>query len=105
MSDPKTQPIELNLEQAEHLEVRWADGHRSIIPLLELRRACPCAACRAIREGRECNPLAVNQPVPDPRETATVDEAELVGNYGLRIRWKDGHAAGIYDFALLRSLG
>ena len=35
----------------------------------------------------------------------TVDEAELVGRYALRIRWKDGHDSGVYDFALLRSLG
>jgi DUF971 family protein len=27
---------------------------------------------------------------------------ELVGSYGLRIRWSDGHDTGIYTFELLR---
>jgi DUF971 family protein len=103
--DPRTQPIELNLERAKRLEIRWADGHHSVIPLLQLRRACPCAACQATREEHEHNPLVVNPPVQNPQEMVTVDEAELVGNYALRIRWKDGHAAGIYDFELLRELG
>ncbi len=31
--------------------------------------------------------------------------AELVGQYGLRITWADGHDTGIYDYELLRSLG
>lgn len=34
----------------------------------------------------------------------TAAGAELVGNYGLRIRWNDGHDLGIYDFEYLRSL-
>jgi ATP-binding protein involved in chromosome partitioning len=105
VSSPQSQPIELNLKRSTHLEIQWADGHRSVIPVLQLRKACPCAACRAAREERERNPLAVSQPVRDPHDMVTVDRAELVGNYGLRIRWKDGHGAGIYDFGLLRSLG
>jgi ATP-binding protein involved in chromosome partitioning len=28
----------------------------------------------------------------------------LVGAYGLRIHWSDGHATGIYTFELLRRL-
>jgi DUF971 family protein len=27
----------------------------------------------------------------------------LVGTYGLRIQWSDGHATGIYTFAWLRA--
>ncbi len=34
-----------------------------------------------------------------------VERAELVGAYGLKIVWNDGHDTGIYDFALLRELG
>lgn len=36
---------------------------------------------------------------------ATVAGAELVGHYAVRIRWQDGHDAGIYDYATLRRLG
>ena len=105
MSDARTQPVELNLERSRQLTIRWADGHQSVIPLRELRRACPCASCRAARDQQERDPLAVVQPVDSLEESLTVDSAELAGNYALRIRWKDGHDTGLYDFALLRSLG
>ncbi|MFQ5805810.1 MAG: DUF971 domain-containing protein [Phycisphaerae bacterium] len=103
--DPKTQPVELNLKRTEHLQIRWADGHESTIALLQLRKACPCATCRAAQEEHERNPLAVSQPVQNPQDMVIAERAELVGRYALRIRWKDGHDTGIYDFALLRALG
>jgi DUF971 family protein len=103
--EPRTQPTEINLSRAKQLEVHWADGHRSLIPLDQLRRACPCAACRASRDEHARSPLAVNRPVGKPGETVVVDQAELVGDCGLRIRWQDGHEAGICDFALIRLLG
>lgn len=104
MSDPKTQPVELNLKRTKHLQIRWADGGETTIPLPRLRKACPCATCRATREEQQRNPLVVSQPVQNPHEMVIVDDAELVGNYAVRIRWRDGHDTGIYDFALLRAL-
>jgi len=38
-------------------------------------------------------------------EMATLADAELVGHYGLRLRWQDGHDTGIFEFRLLRQLG
>jgi len=105
VSDPKNQPIEFNLDRTGQLKVRWADGYESVIPLAKLRKACPCAGCAAARSEREANPLVVIQPDVNPQAMVTVEHAELVGNYALRIRWQDGHEAGIYDFALLRALG
>ena len=29
---------------------------------------------------------------------------ELVGGYGVRVRWSDGHSTGIYTFELLRAI-
>ena len=29
---------------------------------------------------------------------------EQIGRYAVRLRWSDGHSAGIYEFGLLRSL-
>lgn len=104
MSDPAVQPVELNLERSKQLSVRWADGHESVIPLSRLRRECPCASCRETRREHESNPLVVSLPVERPQDMVLADSAELVGHYALRIRWKDGHEAGIYDFGLLRRL-
>lgn len=73
-----------------------------MIPLRELRRACPCASCRQAREELARNPLAV---LPTAQQSAAALGAELVGHYALRIHWEDGHDTGLYDFALLRTLG
>ena len=105
MPDPDPRPVELHVERSKHLKIRWADGHESVIPLRDLRKACPCAPCAEARRDSETNPLAVKEPEHDVQAMTTVDSAALVGNYALQIRWKDGHDAGIYPFGLLRSLG
>lgn len=100
-----TQPIEIELDRGGELRITWADGTRSRCALAALRRACPCAACRAQREAvRGPGVLPVVPPAAEERGMALADTAELVGHYGLRITWNDGHSAGIYDYELLRSL-
>ncbi len=103
---PRTeiQPVEINLDRIKHLNVRWSDGHESTIPLLQLRKACPCASCREERAERAKNPLVVIPPERNVLEMVTVNKAELAGNYALKITWNDGHDVGLYDFALLREI-
>ncbi len=103
-ADATVTPVELDLERGAALRIRWADGHESRYPLVLLRRACPCAACRAEREARQRNPLHVLPTVASPQDMVTAAQAEIVGNYAFRVRWKDGHDTGIYDFKLLRRL-
>jgi len=63
-----------------------------------LRLACPCAACVEEMTGRRMlEPGAIPAGIR-PEALA------LVGAYGLRIRWSDGHDTGIYTFELLRAL-
>jgi DUF971 family protein len=102
--DAKTQPLELELKRASHLRIKWADGHESVYPLSLLRRRCPCATCRAEREDEKRKPLQAMDVPEAPQDQAIAEHAELVGNYGVRISWKDGHDTGIYDYGLLRSL-
>lgn len=93
--------IELNDETCE-LIIEWKDGHQSHFPLAALRRSCPCANCREKR-----------QEVASPGELVLLDDNaarvvagarrfELVGRYGIRIVWADGHDYGIYTFEALR---
>jgi DUF971 family protein len=95
----------LDLDRQRALRIRWADEHISVFPLAELRRACPCAACRTARQQER---TAVGLPVvpagPAAEDMVKAESAELVGNYALRIRWRDGHDVGIYDFSMLRAL-
>ena len=41
---------------------------------------------------------------PRPGQTTElwIEDAELVGAWGLSIRWSDGHSTGIYSWELLR---
>jgi DUF971 family protein len=104
MSEQRLQPVELDLDRHRNLRIAWADGLTAELPLAQLRKQCPCAECRAAREERARNPLAVMRRVDDEREMVTAASAELVGHYALRIRWQDGHDTGIYEFRLLRTL-
>lgn len=74
----------------------WIDwdgtGHAALFPARALRLACPCAECVEEMSGR---PLLDPTGVPaDLRPVAL----ELVGAYGLKVRWSDGHGTGIFTF-------
>ena len=88
-------------DHARALVVEWRDGRRQLIAFAELRRACPCASCRG-----ELG--APGRFQVDPELHAGEDELAdiaLVGNYGLKVVWADGHDTGIYRFEQLRELG
>lgn len=80
------------------LELEWPDAATPAwYPARALRLACPCAACVDEMSGR---------PILDPA-TVPADVApsgvELVGAYGLKVRWSDGHGTGIYTFQALHA--
>jgi DUF971 family protein len=77
--------------------IEWdAVGHTGFFPARALRLACPCAGCVEEMSGR---PLL--DPGTVPAEIRPTSLA-LVGAYGLRIHWSDGHSTGIYTFEQLR---
>ena len=75
------------------VEFDWdGAGHLGSFGMRALRLACPCAACVEEMTGR---------PILDPESVpldVQADALELVGAYGIRIRWSDGHSTGIYTF-------
>ena len=86
--------------------IEWLDGHRSRLPLEDLRRECPCAVCR---EHRGVTPDPASSPDELPMlsteaaaATAAATGFNYVGRYGIRITWADGHDTGIYVFEALR---
>jgi len=74
------------------LVVDWRDGHASPFPLPYLRGWCPCAQC----QGHGAGMSFVRTP-----DTRLADMA-TVGNYGISLTWKDGHATGIHTWEELR---
>ena len=88
-------PTTVELDRAQGLTLQWADGSSAQFGLEELRRNCPCAECRGVREqGR------VPGPQSGPIEAL---DAKLVGGWGVTIRWNDRHETGIYAWSLLRA--
>jgi DUF971 family protein len=84
------------IDPAGAITVTWDDGHRSRFPLPRLRGMCPCARCDELRRA--------GRPVwAEDHHQLRVAGAELVGALGLGVAWSDGHATGVYQWALLRA--
>lgn len=96
-------PVHLDLDRRRGLTIHWAGGARSFYPIDYLRRMSPSADAAAIRDEIERNPLAV-VPASTGRDALAAVDAELVGNYAVRIRFSDGHDTGIYSWDYLREI-
>lgn len=84
--------------EAAGIRIEWAPaGHEALYPARALRLDCRCAACVEEMSGRR---LLDPSAVPADVRPLTVT---LVGGYGVRIRWSDGHDTGIYTFDQLRA--
>jgi len=92
---PTPIPYAIN-RQDDGLLIEWDQaGHQAFFPARDLRLACRCAACVQEMTGR---PLL--DPAQVPADIRPVSVA-LVGTYGLRVQWSDGHGTGIYTFERL----
>lgn len=96
-------PASLHLDRERGLEIEWADGTSSFLPIEHLRRHSPSADARELRAELESNPLAV-LPGGGTEGPLRATGAELVGNYAIRILFSDGHSTGIYSWAYLRRI-
>lgn len=96
------QPRRIDLKKDEALTIEWADGAVSVYPIEKLRRLSPSADMRELRQQMQRDPLTILPSGAGGRVVAT--DAELVGNYAIRISFSDGHATGLYSWAYLRSI-
>ena len=93
-------PADLQVIGAE-LAIRWPDGKESYLPLEQLRRRCPCAAC--------AGEPGLTKPVPAAGIELKSDSFRLkgmqtVGGYAIQPTWEDGHGAGIFSWEYLRKI-
>jgi ATP-binding protein involved in chromosome partitioning len=89
---PHPLPYAIN-RQDDGLRVEWDQhGHEGFFAARDLRLACPCAGCVEEMSGRR-----LLDPASVPRDIRPLSIA-LVGAYGLRVQWSDGHSTGIYTF-------
>jgi ATP-binding protein involved in chromosome partitioning len=95
---PAPAPYAIN-RRDDGLLVEWDDrGTQTFYPARALRLACPCAGCREEMTGRN-----ILDPATVPDDIRPIALA-LVGAYGLKVTWSDGHSTGIYTFELLEGL-
>ncbi len=92
-------PRSIDLFDSDHrLQILWSDESPQFFSYRDLRIACRCASCIHELTGER---LLDPNTIPD---TIGVRDYKLVGNYGLRIYWSDGHDTGIYTWEYLKSL-
>lgn len=98
------QPRKLDLNKDRGLTVEWSDGATSYYTIAYLRRMSPSAETRQLREELASNPLTVLPSRASSGAPLAALDAELVGNYALRVRFSDGHKTGLYTWDYLRSI-
>ena len=95
-SDPR--PTGITLHKASHvLEVAFDSGETFRLPLEYLRVESPSAEVQG--HGPSQKKLVCG------KRNVDVDAIELVGNYGVLLRFDDGHASGIFSWTVLHRLG
>jgi len=95
--DERYEPTDIDVDREKAVTVTFEDGRVARLDLMTLRRGCPCAGCRSLRDqGQTVWPRA-DSPTP-----LRIEDAALHGAWGLAITWNDGHATGIFPFELLR---
>ncbi|WP_166824323.1 DUF971 domain-containing protein [Thalassoroseus pseudoceratinae] len=87
------------------LVLTWADGATHRLRWETLRRACPCATCRAERV--KPPPEKPVLTILKPEETQPIRPVAMQpsGNYAYHISFSDGHNTGIYTLDYLYALG
>lgn len=102
-----TDPLHLAISKSKGVAIDWTDGHASKYSNEYLRDHCPCASCTGAH-GTPPERTNYSSPAADPfpmfKPKLRMDDVEEVGSYAIRIRWNDGHSAGIYSFEHLRRI-
>jgi DUF971 family protein len=88
---------DIDIDRERSVTITFDDGVVCEFGLEQLRVACPCATCRSWRDRGE-----TSWPRPGQGTDLRVEDAELVGAWGLSLTWNDGHSTGIYPWDALR---
>ena len=91
-------PTQITLHRASHvLEVAFDDDVSYRLPCEYLRVESPSAEVQGHGPGQKV--------LVAGKRNVNIRAIEPVGNYGVLLRFDDGHATGIYTWSFLRQLG
>jgi DUF971 family protein len=90
-------PIEIVGLGKPEVRIVWDEGDEDRWTARGLRLRCTCASCVHEFTGEK-----LLDPATVPADLR-VSSMELVGNYGIRITYSDGHGTGIYRFDQLHA--
>jgi len=96
-------PTKIKLYKQDYLEITWDNGKTIKYPLKFLRDESPDAN----NKGETI--LWKHYPAPTKANVSPqgyeIEKIEMVGNYAIQIKWKDGYDYGIYSWDLLERFG
>jgi DUF971 family protein len=95
---PGTEPVSIDVDRQVGVTLTWPDGSVSRFELVDLRANCPCAECRERRRAGQ-----PTWPQPTSPQPLLLDDARLIGAFGIAFDWNDGHHTGIYTWEILRA--
>lgn len=94
-----TWPVRLEFSRsARTLVVTFDDGLTVTLPFAHLRRNSPSADVQGHAGGPK-------PPTPVIPPDLTIERAEPVGRYAVRLFFSDGHSSGLFTWPYLRQLG
>lgn len=95
--DTRIRADRIDVKRDVGLTIVFGDGHECFFEAEALRRECPCATCRDLRDRGE-----LVWPGPGKPAVARIEDARLVGAWGISFLWNDGHDTGIFPWKGLR---
>jgi DUF971 family protein len=98
------EPEHIAISKSKGIHIDWKDGHRSEYNLRYLRDHCPCAQCAGTHGTPPAGASTGGNPFQLYQTALKIDEVEPVGNYAIRLKWSDGHSAGIYSYVHFRRI-
>ncbi|MCA9262206.1 MAG: DUF971 domain-containing protein [Planctomycetales bacterium] len=98
-------PEKVELVDTDNLRIYWNDGQVLNYRVADLRKKCPCATCREMRNAPPPPPGELLVLSPGETQPARIVGMHPIGNYAYGIEFSDGHDTGIYSLTFLREIG
>lgn len=91
-------PKKISVSQNDSVVIVWDDDSISEINKYLLRKSCPCALCEVEQEKNHHDYNLFRG------EKTEIIDIQVIGQHAIKVTWKDGHNAGMYEFQYLKDL-